>query len=90
MLSISFGSSYSNYKGNDSPEFDGVSSPVSKSGNISANPKYKDTSTSEAIDWDLSLKSSSSLKDAGDPSISDKDGSTSDIGAMGGPNGSKW
>jgi hypothetical protein len=49
-------------------------------------PSYTDVSSSTATDWDLSLGSSSSLIDAGDPTLLDSDGSTSDVGAFGGPN----
>lgn len=40
--------------------------------------------------WDLTLDAGSSLIDAGDPSILDADGTTSDIGAYGGPDGNGW
>ena len=56
-------------------------------GNIAADPMYSDTSSTDSVDWDLALSSSSTLIDAGDPSILDVDGSTSDIGAFGGPGG---
>ncbi len=59
-------------------------------GNISVDPEYLDTSTSDASEWDLHLGSASQLIDAGDPAILDPDGSTSDIGAYGGPNAATW
>ncbi|MCP4916016.1 MAG: hypothetical protein GY913_03750 [Proteobacteria bacterium] len=49
-------------------------------GNISDDPLYTDASTG-----DYTLASGSPAIDAGDPSILDTDGTTSDIGAYGGP-----
>lgn len=57
-------------------------------GNLSVDPLYADVSSSDAADWDLSLGTGSPLIDAGDPSISDADGTRSDIGGYGGPGGS--
>ena len=59
-------------------------------GNIEVDPAFTDVSSSDPLDWDLTLSSSSSLVDAGDPGIQDADGSTSDIGAYGGPEGDAW
>ena len=44
-------------------------------------------SEQEALTWDLSLEPDYALIDAGDPEISDPDGSRRDIGAYGGPYG---
>ena len=56
-------------------------------GNIEAEPGYTSLS-GDPIDWDLTLTAGSACIDAGDGSILDADGSTSDIGAYGGPGGS--
>ena len=51
-------------------------------------PSYTDLS-GDVWDWDLQL-SGGSLLDAGDPNILDADGSRSDMGAYGGPEGTTW
>ena len=53
-------------------------------------PGFQDLTSTDPADWDLTLASDSSLSDAGDPAILDADGSRSDIGAYGGPNGDGW
>ena len=53
-------------------------------GNLSTEPLYVDTSPKLAEHWDLRLDPASGLVDAGDPSLTDLDGSRSDIGAYGG------
>ena len=58
----------------DGEELDGVDS-------LSVDPLYESST-------DLRLAEGSPLIDAGDPELSDVDGSTSDIGAYGGPHGS--
>jgi len=68
-------------------DFSGASDPGGTAGNIMAKPQYTDTSSSDPGAWDLSLDTGSDLIDAGDPSRTDTDGSTSDIGAYGGPYG---
>ena len=50
-------------------------------------PLYASTE-GEVEDWDLSLQEGSPAIDAGDPAILDVDGTTSDLGAYGGPEGS--
>ena len=84
----SLDASYSDFYDNGSDPFKGVSSPVGSDGNIADDPLYADTSAADAVDWDLTLDTASPCVDAGDPSITDPDGSTSDIGAYGGPGGS--
>jgi len=42
------------------------------------------------VDWDLTLQPTSALIDAGDPAVSDPDGTNSDIGAHGGPGAANW
>jgi len=85
----SFTATYSNF-------YDNGSSPYGRTAFadwqvvIEEDPGYTDTSSSDSLDWDLTLSSSSALIDAGDTSISDADGTTSDIGAYGGPAGADW
>ncbi len=80
-------STYSNWYGNTSTEFVNVTTPVGSYGNVAVSPGYNDTSSSDAASWDLTLSATSSLVDAGDPSLTDTDGSRSDIGAYGGAGG---
>ncbi len=56
-------------------------------GVITEEPGYVDVTGTDPEVWDLHLASGSALVDAGDPGLSDEDGSTSDVGAYGGPNG---
>ncbi|MBM4367439.1 MAG: hypothetical protein FJ102_14600 [Deltaproteobacteria bacterium] len=80
-------STYSNWYGNTTTEFVNVTTPVGSNGNGAVSPGYSDTSSSDAAYWDLTLSASSSLVNAGDPSVYDTDGSRSDVGAYGGPGG---
>ena len=77
---------YSNVYSNTTGNYSGMTDPTGADGNISVDPEF--VSYSIALDsdtWDLHLHPSSPLIDAGDPAILDPDGSTSDIGAYGGP-----
>ncbi len=82
--------SYSNVWGNYPDDFYGMTDPTGTDGNTSVDPDFLDTSASDASDWDLHLATTSTLIDAGDPSLSDPDGSTSDIGAYGGTGAELW
>jgi len=62
--------------------FSGMSDPAGINGNISEAPAFTDATLG-----DFTLQSSSPCVDAGDPSVLDSDGSTSDMGAFGGPHG---
>ena len=53
-------------------------------------PGFVDTSDSDPLNWNLHLDSTSALIDAGDSTLSDPDGSTSDIGAYGGEGAKEW
>ena len=58
-------------------------------GNQSVDPLFVDyTADGDCTNDDLRLSSTSTLRDAGDPSILDPDGSVSDIGVYGGPGSS--
>ena len=81
---------YNNVYGDADLDFEGMDDPTGTDGNISEDPLYTDTSASDVAAWDLSLMSSSPAIDAGDPSYTDDDGSTCDIGAYGGPDGTAW
>jgi len=69
-----------NVADNGVADYDGMADPTSLDGNISETPGFLD-----AAAWDVHLDPVSPLVDAGAASISDPDGSTSDIGAYGGP-----
>jgi hypothetical protein len=53
-------------------------------------PEFVDTSDADPLNWDLHLASSSLLIDVGDSSLSDPDGSPSDMGAYGGSGAKGW
>ena len=82
--------SYSDLYGNDDADIYGMTDPTGTDGNISVDPGFTDVSSADPLAWDLTLGSSSALMDAGDPSLSDPDGSTSDIGAYGGAGAADW
>ena len=88
-LSGDFELSYSNLWDNDPTNYEGEDL-TGTAGNLRDDPEYVDISAAEAQDWDLQLQAGSPLIDAGDPEILDADGSTSDIGAHGGPLGDSW
>lgn len=83
---------YSNVYDNDGTDFNVFADPTGANGNIAVDPAYVDVTSADPMDWDLALQSGSPLLDAGDPSATydDTDGSTADIGAFGGPEGSGW
>jgi hypothetical protein len=58
--------------------------PIGVDGNIDSDAGFTDVS-GDADGWDLTLGAGSALIDAGDPDVSDPDGSVCDIGAYGGP-----
>lgn len=59
-------------------------------GHLFGEPGYQDISGEDPTGWDLRLADGSTHIDAGDPSVLDEDGSTSDIGGYGGPMGGSW
>ena len=80
---------YSNLFGNSSDQTS-WGDPTGVDGNISADPLYTDVSGTDPTAWDLSLQAGSPALDAGDPDVTDDDGSGSDMGAYGGPDGTAW
>jgi hypothetical protein len=69
----------------DGVEFDGLESPVGVDGNVDLDPGF--VSFGPALDpstWDLHLRADSLLRDIGDPSVTDADGSRADIGGFAG------
>lgn len=62
----------------DDDGFNGIDDPTGSDGNAELDPDFE-------ADW--TLGSGSECIDAGDPSIEDADGTNSDMGAFGGPNG---
>jgi hypothetical protein len=77
---------YCDVHGNGSG-YSGLDDATGTDGNISADPRFIDDTGSAPHGWDLRPETGSPLIDAGDPSVLDVDGSTSDIGASGGPGG---
>ena len=79
----SFTPTYNDVYGNVGGEYSGITDPTGTDGNISEDPLFADPSSD---DW--TLGSGSPCIDAGDPAILDADGTSSDMGAYGGPYGS--
>jgi hypothetical protein len=80
--------SYVNTYDNDGGYGDLRNSSASLTGTslTTGDPTYTSLS-GDAATWDLHPMSGSALEDAGDPGMTDADGSTADIGAYGGPDG---
>jgi hypothetical protein len=70
---------YSCFADNDVDAF-GMANPLWGGGNTDDDPEFVDEGRG-----DYRLESSSDLIDDGDPTISDRDGTRSDIGLFGGP-----
>ena len=82
---------HSNAYANDPSSFGpNVTDPTGVDGNIALDPGFVDTSALDPMNWDLTLVAGSALVNAGDPDLLDPDGSTSDIGAFGGPGANAW
>ncbi len=78
---------YSNFYGNTAAEFSGISTVVGSSGNIGVTPGYTSVSGSDPTAWNLLLSGTSAMLNVGDSTLSDVDGTRSDIGAYGGAGG---
>jgi hypothetical protein len=63
----------------------GQPDPVGINGNIAVDPLFVDTSNADSSLWDVHLQAGSGLRNAGDPTILNRDGTPSDIGYFGGP-----
>ncbi len=85
---VTIDAAWSNFYGNGSSPFYGATTPSAVDGNLFVDPLYTDTSAADAWDWDLTLAPGSPVIDAGDPSVTDVDGTRADIGSEGGPGGS--
>jgi len=88
--STTFSGQYNNVYGNAGGEYNGISDPTGTDGNISAEPRFElvtDDGDPDNDSW--ALRSSSPSVDAGDTGLLDPDGTTSDMGAYGGP-GADW
>jgi len=81
---------YTDVWANTPEDFLGMVDPTGMDGNIAVAPDFLDTSDPDPWNWDLHLALTSPLIDAGDPSTLDPDGSSSDIGAYGGPGAAAW
>ncbi len=82
------GISYTDVYGNDNADYDDIDDPTGSDGNVSVDPEFLVFAAAASADlWDLHLAAGSPLEDAGDPGLHDPDGTTSDIGAYGGPGG---
>jgi hypothetical protein len=74
--------------GNTTGAYIGTPDPTGVDGNISVDPGFVHTSSTDPWEWDLHLSTTSPLVDAGP--LLDPDGSPSDIGAFGGPGADGW
>ena len=79
---------YSDVYGNTDGEFSGVTDPTGTDGNVSVDPGFTAFVENDVDDDDLTLASGSALIDAGNPAVTDADGSGCDVGGYGGPSGS--
>ena len=70
--------------------FSGMTDPTGANGNTDATPNFNQTVLPDPMDWDVHLGETSTLIDAGSPSLDDPDGSRSDMGAFGGPAAGEW
>jgi hypothetical protein len=80
-LGVPPGVRYSDFHANDS-DFGGMPDRTQVSGNRTSDPRFVDEAGG-----DYHLDAGSSLIDRGDPGIEDVDGSRSDLGMYGGPEG---
>ena len=75
---------------NDPDDWYSITDPTGTDGNIGEYANYLTTVDNDAANWDLHLGSATALIDAGDPTLTDPDGSPSDIGAYGGAGAGDW
>ncbi len=86
-VSVSYGDLFENAGG---PTSSGYADPTGLVGNLAVNPEFVNFADDGSMGDDLHLAPGSPMIDAGDPTVTDADGSPCDIGAYGGPNGADW
>ncbi len=79
--------SYTNSFSNGTVDYTNVQQSSFGDGMTTSEPGYRNVFSSNARVWDFGLISSSPLRDAGDPAMTDVDGSRSNVGSTGGPYG---
>ncbi len=87
VIATTYGDLYTNEGGATSS---GYVDPTGTNGNMAVDPAFVSFADDGTYTDDLHLLSTSTLVDAGDPTILDADGSRSDMGAYGGPYGAAW
>ncbi len=80
----------SSLEGNVPDDIAGATWPAGSDGNLVADPRFLDTSSLDALDWDLHLDPASDLVDAGFAAYADPDGGAGDMGAYGGTGAGGW
>jgi hypothetical protein len=79
---------YSDLWHNAGGDVDGMADPTGTDGNVSVDPRFVAFDPRDKLrTWDFHLAADSPLIDAGDPALLDADGTRSDMGAYGGPDG---
>ena len=79
---------YGDVYDNGATAYTGMSDPTGSDGNLAVDPEFVAYAADVRVSsWDLHLATSSPLVDAGDPTLADADGTTSDMGAYGGSGG---
>ncbi|MES2639047.1 MAG: MopE-related protein [Myxococcota bacterium] len=83
---------YCNIYNNTGTDFYNYTDPTGTSGNVTVDPLYTDDSLSSSVYWDLTLRTTSTVRNSGNPSATynDADGTYAAIGAYGGPYGDDW
>jgi len=78
--------SWSAFWANEAGHVSGMSDPIGVDDNVEVAPGFFTWGSGlPSSSWALGLRSDSALRDAGDPSSTDADGSQADIGGLGGP-----
>ena len=81
---------YTNFYDNLPTGSQSASSYTSSNGNKALNPGFTDVLPAAVEDWDLELTTSSAVRNLGDPTMYDPDGSRCGIGAYSGPDADGW
>ncbi len=85
--SLTLTMSYSNLYDNGVPENVGSFHEVLGQSVRSVDPGYRNIFVQDSLQWDVGLLSSSPMRNTGDPTIENSDGSRSHLGSTGGPYG---